>query len=138
MELSAELTGRGFVVVSGAAYGIDGVAHRAALAAGGPTVAVLAGGADRAYPAGHAELLDRIQANGVVLSELPPGAAPTRWRFLQRNRIIAALGAATVVVEAGARSGSLNTAAHPDEAPKPWLFLVSGNFRVTLQLGLNS
>lgn len=86
MELSAELTGRGFVVVSGAAYGIDGVAHRAALAAGGPTVAVLAGGADRAYPAGHAELLDRIQANGVVLSELPPGAAPTRWRFLHNIR----------------------------------------------------
>lgn len=112
MELSAELTGRGIVVVSGAAYGIDGVAHRAALAAGGPTIAVLAGGVDRSYPAGHTDLLDRVAVNGAVLSELAPGAAPTRWRFLQRNRVIAALGEATVVVEAGARSGSLNTAGH--------------------------
>lgn len=119
MEMSAELTARGAVVVSGAAYGIDGMAHRAALAAGGPTTAVLAGGADRSYPAGHTELLDRIAANGVVLSELPPGAAPTRWRFLQRNRLIAALGEATVVVEAGWRSGSLNTAAHAATLGRP-------------------
>ena len=119
MELGAELTGRGVVVVSGAAYGIDGVAHRAALAAGGPTIAVLAGGVDRSYPAGHADLLDRIAANGAVVSELPPGAAPTRWRFLQRNRVIAALSEATVVVEAGARSGSLNTAAHAATLGRP-------------------
>ena len=119
MELGAELTGRGVVVVSGAAYGIDGVAHRAALAAGGPTIAVLAGGVDRSYPAGHAELIDRIGANGAVLSELPPGSAPTRWRFLQRNRVIAALSEATVVVEAGARSGSLNTAAHAATLGRP-------------------
>lgn len=119
MELSAELTARGVVVVSGAAYGIDGAAHRAALAAGGPTIAVLAGGVDRAYPAGHADLLDRVASNGVVLSELPPGAAPTRWRFLQRNRVIAALGGATVVVEAGSRSGSLNTAGHAASLGRP-------------------
>ena len=119
MEMSSELTARGAVVVSGAAYGIDGMAHRAALAAGGPTIAVLAGGADRSYPAGHAELLEQVAANGAVLSELPPGAAPTRWRFLQRNRIIAALGQATVVVEAGWRSGSLNTAAHAATLGRP-------------------
>lgn len=119
MEMSAELTARGAVVVSGAAYGIDGMAHRAALAAGGKTIAVLAGGADRAYPAGHADLLDRVCAAGVVLSELPPGAAPTRWRFLARNRLIAALGQATIVVEAGWRSGSLNTAAHAATLGRP-------------------
>lgn len=119
MEMSAELTARGAVVVSGAAYGIDGMAHRAALAAGGPTIAVLAGGVDRSYPAGHADLLDRVAADGVVISELPPGAAPTRWRFLARNRLIAALGQATVVVEAGWRSGSLNTAAHAATLGRP-------------------
>ncbi|WP_040165248.1 DNA-processing protein DprA [Microbacterium gorillae] len=111
-EFAAELAAAGVVVVSGAAYGIDGAAHRAALAAGGATVAVLAGGADRVYPAGHAELLGRIVGSGAVVSELPLGSEPSRWRFLTRNRIIAALGDATVVVEAGWRSGSLNTAGH--------------------------
>jgi DNA processing protein len=111
-ELAAELAGSGIPIISGAAYGIDGVAHRAALAVGGQTVALLAGGADRPYPAGHAQLIERISTHGVVVSEVPCGAAPTRWRFLQRNRIIAALSTATVVVEAGWRSGSLNTAGH--------------------------
>jgi DNA processing protein len=112
MEFGAELAGRGVTVVSGAAYGIDGMAHRAALAAGGPTLALLAGGVDRAYPAGHANLLERIASAGAVVSEVPCGGAPTKWRFLSRNRLIAALGQATVVVEAGWRSGSLNTAGH--------------------------
>lgn len=111
-ELAAELAGSGIPIVSGAAYGIDGVAHRAALAVGGTTIALLAGGADRPYPAGHSHLIERIAAHGVVVSEVPCGAAPTRWRFLQRNRLIAALATATVVVEAGWRSGSLNTAGH--------------------------
>lgn len=102
----------GATIISGAAYGIDAVAHRAALAAGGATVAVLAGGVDRAYPAGHASLLNRIGSEGLVCSEMIPGAAPTRWRFLQRNRIIASLSQATLVTEAGTRSGSLNTAGH--------------------------
>ena len=105
----------GVPIVSGAAYGIDAVAHRTALAAGAATIAVLAGGADRAYPAAHAQLLDRIAADGVVCSEMVPGAAPTRWRFLQRNRSIAALASATLVTEAGTRSGSLNTAGHAAE-----------------------
>jgi DNA processing protein len=112
MELSGALADRGITVVSGAAYGIDGMAHRAALASRGGTIAVLAGGVDRFYPAGHDALLTRIVEAGLVISELPPGAAPTRWRFLQRNRIIAALSNALVVVEAGYRSGSLNAAGH--------------------------
>ena len=105
----------GVAIVSGAAYGIDAVAHRAALAAGVPTIAVLAGGADRAYPSAHESLLERIAETGVVCSEMVPGAAPTRWRFLQRNRAIAALAEATLVTEAGMRSGSLNTAGHAAE-----------------------
>ncbi|MCC2032351.1 DNA-processing protein DprA [Microbacterium allomyrinae] len=112
MELAAELAGSGVPVVSGGAYGIDGAAHRAALSVGGLTVALLAGGAERAYPAGHSGLIDEVAASGVVVSEVPCGSAPTKWRFLQRNRLIAAISDATVVVEAGWRSGSLNTAGH--------------------------
>jgi DNA processing protein len=119
MELSADLAGRGVTIISGAAYGIDGAAHRAALSAGGTTVALLAGGADRPYPAGHSELIERIAASGAVVSEVPCGATPTKWRFLQRNRLIAAVSAATVVVEAGARSGSLNTAGHAAALARP-------------------
>lgn len=111
-DLAADLAGAGVVVVSGAAYGIDGAAHRAALSADGQTIAFLAGGVDRPYPRGHDGLLTRIAATGAVLSETPCGAAPTKWRFLHRNRLIAAIADAVVVVEAGWRSGSLNTAAH--------------------------
>lgn len=119
MELSADLAGGGIAVVSGGAYGIDGAAHRAALAAGGLTAALLAGGADRAYPAGHTQLIDEVAERGVVVSEVACGSAPTKWRFLQRNRLIAALSAATVVVEAGWRSGSLNTAGHAAALARP-------------------
>lgn len=118
-EIAAGLAERGHAIVSGAAYGIDGMAHRAALAADGLTIAFLAGGVDRFYPAGHDELLHRIVERGIVLSELPCGAAPTKWRFLERNRLIAAASAATVVVEAGARSGSLNTAGHAATLGRP-------------------
>jgi DNA processing protein len=110
MELAAGAVSRDVVVISGGAYGIDGMAHRAAIASGGDTIAVLAGGVDRLYPAGHEALLSRIAHQGTLVAEVPCGAAPTRWRFLQRNRLIAALGAATIVVEAGRRSGSLSTA----------------------------
>jgi DNA processing protein len=115
LELSADLAGSGIPVISGGAYGIDGAAHRAAMMVGGVTVALLAGGADRAYPAGHTQLIDRMAQVGAVVSEVPCGSTPTKWRFLQRNRLIAALSTATVVVEAGWRSGSLNTAAHAAE-----------------------
>jgi DNA processing protein len=100
----------GWTVVSGGAYGIDAAAHEGALARGMPTVAVLAGGVDRLYPAGNARLLGSIAESGLLVSEAPPGAAPTKGRFLVRNRLIAALSAGTVVVEAALRSGSLSTA----------------------------
>lgn len=109
-DLAAHLGDAGTTVVSGAAFGIDQAAHRGALAAKGPTVAVLACGVDRAYPSAHRNLLEYIADTGLVVSELPPGCAPTRVRFLARNRLIAALSQGTVVVEAAARSGALNTA----------------------------
>lgn len=108
--LAAGLAERGWVVVSGAAYGIDGAAHRGALASGGATAAVLACGVDVGYPRGHAGLLGRIARQGLVLGELPPGSHPTPSRFVLRNRVIAALTRGTVVVEAAHRSGSLVTA----------------------------
>lgn len=108
--LGHDLADRGLTVVSGAAYGIDGAAHRGALTAGGPTVAVLACGIDRGYPSGHVSLLRRIAEDGAVVSEYAPGTPPARHRFLVRNRLIAALADGTVVVEAGVRSGARNTA----------------------------
>jgi DNA processing protein len=115
LELSVGLAERGWAVVSGLAYGIDAAAHRGALAAPGATVAVLACGADVAYPKGNRSLYERIVATGAVVSEHPPGAAPQRTRFLVRNRLIAALSAGTVVVEAAARSGARSTARHAGE-----------------------
>jgi len=109
-DIAAHLAEQGVGVVSGAAFGIDQAAHRGALAVKGPTVAVLACGVDRAYPSAHRGLLDYIAETGLVVSELPPGCAPTRVRFLSRNRLIAALARGTVVVEAAVRSGALNTA----------------------------
>lgn len=111
-ELGYTLAGRDVTVVSGGAYGIDAAAHRAALAAGGPTVLVSAGGLDRPYPPGNAALFGRVGESGLLLSESPPGCAPARRRFLTRNRLIAALSTGTVVVEAAARSGAINTAKH--------------------------
>jgi DNA processing protein len=110
-ELAAGLAERDVAVVSGGAYGIDGAAHRAALAADGATVAVLAGGIDIPYPAGHSALLHRIGVEGLVVTEYPPGVRPARHRFLTRNRLVAAMAGAAVVVEAGLRSGAANTAA---------------------------
>lgn len=118
-ELTESVCETGTTIVSGAAYGVDAVAHRTALALGAPTVAVLAGGADRPYPSSHGPLLERISDSGAVCSEMVPGSAPTRWRFLQRNRSIAALARATLVTEAGVRSGSLNTAGHAAELGRP-------------------
>jgi DNA processing protein len=108
--IAGSLVRAGHPVVSGAAFGIDHAAHRGSLAAGGPTIAVLACGADRAYPAAHKELLDHLGRTSCVVAEVPPGCAPTRGRFLSRNRLIAALTLGTVVVEAASRSGALNTA----------------------------
>ena len=118
-DLASGLAERDVAVVSGGAYGIDGAAHRAALAADGITVAVLAGGIDVPYPSGHSALLHRIAKQGLVVSEYPPGVRPARHRFLTRNRIVAALGGATVVVEAGLRSGAANTAAWAESLGRP-------------------
>lgn len=110
-DLAAGLVEREVAVVSGGAYGIDGAAHRAALECDGRTVAVLAGGIDIPYPAGHATLLHRIGRHGLLFTEYPPGVRPARHRFLTRNRLVAAMAGAAVVVEAGLRSGAANTAA---------------------------
>lgn len=106
------LSEAGWTVVSGGAFGIDGAAHRGALAAGGPTVVVLACGVDYCYPAEHRSLFAGARDRGVLVSECPPGVRPTRSRFLIRNRVIAALSRGTLVVEAALRSGALNTAGH--------------------------
>lgn len=119
METVSAIAEQGVAVVSGAAYGIDGMAHRSALAVGGTTMAFLAGGVDRFYPSGHDALLGRIIQTGAVLAEAPCGYAPTKWRFLLRNRLIAASSQATVVMEAGWRSGSLNTANHASSLGRP-------------------
>jgi DNA processing protein len=109
-DISAKVAAAGPTVVSGAAFGVDFHAHRGALAVEGPTVAVLAGGVDKAYPEKHAPILEHIAHTGLVVSEAPLGAASMRVRFLARNRLIAALARGTVVVEAAVRSGALNTA----------------------------
>ncbi len=118
-SLAAEAAGRGMTVVSGAAFGIDQAAHRGCVAGGGTTVAVLAGGVDRPYPIAHTRLLEYLGLEGAVVSEVPPGGAPTRTRFLARNRLIAALTRGTVVVEAAMRSGALSTARWADRLSRP-------------------
>jgi DNA processing protein len=118
-EMAAALGERECTVVSGGAFGIDGSAHRGALATEGITIAVLASGVDRPYPPGHAELFDAIVAQGVLVSEWPPGRHPTRQAFLVRNRLIAALTRGTVVIEAGLRSGALSTARHARDLCRP-------------------
>jgi len=119
-DVAAGLADRGFTVVSGGAYGIDAAAHRGAVAGGAPTVAVLAGGVDRLYPPGNQDLLRRLaDGAGAVVSEVPPGSAPFKQRFLARNRVIAALSSATVVVEAAWRSGALSTARHATRLLRP-------------------
>ena len=110
--MGAELADQGWTVISGGAYGIDAAAHRGVLAADGLTVAVFACGVDVTYPSPHTGLFTEIAQYGLLLSELPPGATPTRRRFLIRNRTIAALTRGTVVVEAARRSGAISTARH--------------------------
>ena len=111
-EFAASVAARGWAVVSGGAFGVDASAHRGALGADGVTVAVLACGVDVPYPVGHTELFEAVAAQGVIVSEWPPGRTVSRLRFLVRNRVIAALATGTLVVEAGERSGAVNTARH--------------------------
>lgn len=124
-NIAFDLAQAGFTVISGAAYGIDACAHRGALSAARPTVAVLPSGADRAYPVAHTALLDRIAEEGLVVSEYPPGSTPTKSRFLERNRITAALSQAVVIGEAASRSGSLNVGLTAHRLGRP-VFAVPG------------
>jgi DNA processing protein len=136
-ELAASVAALGWTVVSGGAYGVDGAAHRGALAARGLTVAVMACGIDRAYPAGHTELLDEVASAGAVISEWPPGQGVARLRFLVRNRVIAAITRGSLVVEAGRRSGALNTARHARDLGRP-LMAVPGPVTSDLSAGCHS
>jgi DNA processing protein len=135
-SLGRELAAAGLVVVSGLARGVDGEAHRGALDAGGSTVAVLGCGVDRDYPAAHAELARRIAGTGLVVSEYAPGVEPAPWRFPARNRIVAGLCAATVVVEARERSGALITADLALEEGRE-VFAVPGEITSALSAGAN-
>jgi DNA processing protein len=135
--LGRELAATGLVVLSGLARGIDGEAHRGALEAGGPTIAVLGCGVDRDYPAAHAQLAARICDRGLVISEYAPGVEPAPWRFPARNRIIAGLAAATVVVEARERSGALITADFALETGRE-VFAVPGEITSALSVGTNA
>lgn len=133
-DLAAGLADRGWTVVSGGAYGIDASAHRGALAVGGSSVAVLACGIDLVYPAAHDRLMTDVQGTGAVVSELPPSSHPTRARFLDRNRVIAALARGTVVVEAALRSGARNTAGHTEALSRP-VMAVPGQVTSTASAG---
>lgn len=135
--LGRELAAAGVVVISGLARGVDGEAHRGALDAGGVTVAVLGCGVDRDYPAAHAHLAARICERGLVASEYAPGVEPAPWRFPARNRIIAGLAAATIVVEARERSGALITADFALEAGRE-VFAVPGEITSSLSSGTNA
>ena len=135
-SLARDLASAGLVVVSGLARGLDGEAHRGALEGGGRTVAVLGCGIDRDYPRSHAELARRIVASGAVVSEYPPGVQPAPWRFPARNRIIAGLSLATVVVEARERSGALITADFALELGRD-VFAVPGEITSGLSAGTN-
>jgi DNA processing protein len=135
-SLARELAGAGVVVVSGLARGVDGEAHRGALEGGGRTIAVLGCGIDRDYPRSHAELARRIVSSGAIVSEYPAGVEPAPWRFPARNRIIAALALATVVVEARERSGALITADFALELGRD-VFAVPGEITSSLSVGTN-
>jgi DNA processing protein len=135
--LGRELSAAGLVVLSGLARGVDGQAHRGALDADGRTVAVLGCGIDRDYPAAHAQLAARICDRGLVVSEYAPGVEPAPWRFPARNRVIAGLAAATVVVEARERSGALITADFALEAGRE-VFAVPGEITSTLSVGTHA
>jgi DNA processing protein len=136
-SLGRELAAAGLVVVSGLARGIDAEAHRGALEAEGPTVAVLGCGIDRDYPAAHAELARRVAAAGLIVAEYAPGVEPAPWRFPARNRIVAGLCAATVVVEARERSGALITADLALEEGRE-VFAVPGEITSSLSAGTNA
>jgi DNA processing protein len=136
-RLATVLAEKGVVIVSGLAYGIDGVAHRAALDAGGTAVAVLACGLDSIYPTSHSHMAKEIVAKGgAIISEYEPGTPPLQFRFLERNRIVSALSDAVVVIEAAMRSGTLSTVAHALEQGVT-VYAVPGNITSEMSAGCN-
>ena len=136
-ELVSTLVAEDATVVSGGALGIDSVAHRATLGLNGVTVAFMAGSLDKPYPAANFQLFDEISHSGLLLSEMVPGSNPTRWRFLQRNRLIAAVSNALVVTEAGLRSGSINTVNHAAELDRP-IYAIPGPITSPSSAGCNA
>ncbi len=134
---ASAFSGQGIAVVSGMALGIDTQAHKAALESDGLTVAVLGCGADVVYPRRHRSVYERIARGGIVLSELPPGSGPARWTFPHRNRLLAALGDATVVVEASCTSGALQTVDHALELGRP-VFSIPGSIYADGHKGCNA
>lgn len=136
--LAYELAKRGVVIVSGLALGVDGLAHRAALEAGGTTLAVLGNGLGTIYPATHKSLADDIvRSGGAILSEYEPHESAKSWTFLARNRIVSGLADAIIITEAAARSGTLNTAMHALEQGKE-VFVVPGNITSPMSVGCNT
>ena len=137
IALVQELAKVSRATVSGGAVGIDSQVHKTSLLCQLPTVAVMAGGLDRKYPKSNLALFDRIRVDGAVISELAPGVQPSRWRFLQRNRLIAALTKTTVIVEAGVRSGSIRTANNALELDRE-LYAVPGSVLSNTSAGTNA
>jgi DNA processing protein len=136
-RFASELAARGVVIVSGLALGVDAIAHRAALEAGGVTLAVLANGLHRIYPAAHRGLaMDIIKQNGAIISEYEEGVEASSYHFLERNRIVSGLSDAVIITEAASRSGTLNTAMHALEQGKE-VFVVPGNITSPMSLGCN-
>jgi DNA processing protein len=137
-QLAGELAKRGVIIISGLALGVDGIAHRAALAADGTTIAILANGLPEIYPASHKSLAqDIIESGGAIISEYEPGEKARPYRFLERNRIVSGLADAIIITEAAARSGTLNTAMHALEQGKE-VFVVPGNITSPMSSGCNA
>lgn len=137
-KIAYDLAKRGLVIVSGLAIGVDAIAHKAALDAGGTTIAVLANGVDTVYPASNKQLADRILSNGgAILSEYPPGTSPRDYQFLARNRIVSGLSDMVLVTEAAARSGTLATVAHALDQGKE-VGVIPGNIYSPMSAGCNS
>jgi len=137
-KLASDLAKKGVVIVSGLALGIDSIAHRATLEVGGCTIAVLGNGLPGIYPSSHKELASRIvEKGGAVLTEYEPGTPARPYRFLERNRLVSGLSDAIIIVEAAARSGTLNTAMHALEQGRE-VFVVPGNITSPLSSGCNA
>ena len=137
-KLASDLASRGIVIVSGLALGVDGIAHRASLDAGGITIAVLANGLDSIYPSTHVSLSrDILSKGGALISEYPPDTSARDFQFLERNRIVSGLADAVIITEAASRSGTLSTAAHALNQGKD-IFVVPGNITSPLSAGCNA